>query len=82
MQLRVSRKSLVKPESTFLQNFRGNITSQRGEDGMIGRIFEIIGTNNMYCVEFGAWDGKLLSNTWNLLNYFGWRGLPGAGRRN
>lgn len=75
MQLRVSRKSLVKPESTFLQNFRGNITSQRGEDGMIGRIFEIIGTNNMYCVEFGAWDGKLLSNTWNLLNYFGWRGL-------
>jgi len=75
MQLRVSRKSRVKPESAFLQDYRGNITSQFGEDGMIGRIFEIMEPNNKFCVEFGAWDGKRFSNTWSLLNDFGWRGL-------
>ena len=34
-----------------------------------------MGTANRYCVEFGAWDGKLYSNTWNLLNNEGWCGL-------
>ncbi|MDD9927941.1 MAG: hypothetical protein OXR03_19120 [Rhodospirillaceae bacterium] len=34
-----------------------------------------MGTANRYCVEFGAWDGKLYSNTWNLLNNEGWGGL-------
>lgn len=59
-----------------------NITSQGGEDGVIAKIFELLdahdrqsraGDNNdaplpqRWCVEFGAWDGKHLSNTWELL---------------
>lgn len=36
------------------------------------QIFEILPTEDdasqRWCVEFGAWDGHYLSNTWNLLN--------------
>lgn len=75
MQLRVNRKSFVKPETAFLRNYRRDVTSQRGEDGMVEKIFEIVGAHNKYCVEFGAWDGKHHSNTWNLLKNVGWNGL-------
>lgn len=75
MQLQVKRKSRVKPASAYLRKFNQKITSQRGEDGIIAKIFEIAGANNQYCVEFGAWDGKLYSNTWNLLKNNGWSGL-------
>ena len=40
--------------------------SQCGEDGILSRIFEIlpqITHRQNWCVEFGAWDGKHLSNT-------------------
>ena len=75
MRLQVKRKSLVKPESVFLREFRRDVTSQRGEDGIIEKIFEIVGETNQYCIEFGAWDGKLYSNTWNLLKNHSWSGL-------
>jgi hypothetical protein len=75
MQLQVKRMSRIKPESAYLRKFNRKVTSQRGEDGIIEKIFEITGTANQYCVEFGAWDGKHYSNTWNLLNNEGWRGL-------
>ena len=75
MQLKIRQKSLVKPEVAFLREFRRDVTSQRGEDGMIEKIFELIGVTNQYCIEFGAWDGKLNSNTWNLLKNNSWKGL-------
>ena len=37
--------------------------SQHGEDGIVRRIFEVIGTSTERCCEFGAWDGIHLSNT-------------------
>jgi len=57
-----------------LLKFRKNVTSQHGEDGIIERIFHVIGKGS-WCVEFGAWDGKHLSNTWNLLVKKGWSGV-------
>ena len=39
---------------------------------MIAKTFELIGVSNRWCVEFGAWDGKYLSNTWDLINNKGW----------
>lgn len=75
MQLEVKKKSRINPESVFLQNYRRDVTSQTGEDGIIEKIFQIIGETNRYCVEFGALDGKLFSNTWNLCNNHGWNGL-------
>ena len=75
MQLRIKSKSRLKPESIYLREFRRNVTTQRGEDGITEKIFEIAGNSNRYCVEFGAWDGKHHSNTWNLLKNNGWSGL-------
>ena len=52
-----------------------NVTSQSGEDGIIERIFQVLPARRSpdaladnWCVEFGAWDGLHLSNTWALLN--------------
>jgi len=43
-----------------------SIYSQNGEDGIIARIFNEIGTNSRFCVEFGATDGITNSNTYLL----------------
>jgi hypothetical protein len=51
-----------------------NVYSQFGEDGIIERVFEILGVTSRVCVEFGAWDGFHLSNTAWLWTR-GWRGI-------
>ena len=57
-------------ESSAMQKY-----SQGGEDGVLLRIFEKIGIRHRYFVEFGAWDGLVLSNTANLRLNHGWSGL-------
>ena len=55
---------------------KNNITSQNGEDGIIEYIFNkinIIEKGNF--IEFGAWDGKKFSNTFNLLKNHNWSGI-------
>lgn len=56
-------------------NFRKTVTSQWGDDGIIEEIFRRIGTANNFCVEFGAWDGKHLSNTWDLWHNQSWSAI-------
>jgi len=57
-----------------LCDYAYNVFSQYGEDGIIQKIFEIIGTSSRVCIEFGASDGFYCSNTANLwMN--GWRGI-------
>ena len=66
----------VKPESAYLRNqYARDVTSQFGEDGIINEILNRIGRRNRWCVEFGAWDGKYLSNTWTLINNEHWSGV-------
>ncbi len=74
--LRWEPRSRVKPESTYLQVVRRNVASQAGEDGLIERIFSIMGAANKTAVEFGAWDGRHMSNSWNLIANKGWSGVP------
>lgn len=61
--------------NNWLSSFEKNIYSQSGEDGILGKIFEILKDGDHWCVEFGAWDGKVKSNTHNLIKNKGWRGV-------
>jgi hypothetical protein len=54
----------------YLNKFGKNKYSQNGEDGIIEIILSKLNIYNFdkcLCVEFGAWDGKLYSNTFNLV---------------
>lgn len=62
-------------ERTGLAAHRGNVYSQWGEDGVIEKAFEVVGAANRWCVELGAWDGKLHSNTHRLIGDCGWSGV-------
>lgn len=65
----------TRRDCAWLLEHCADVTSQIGQDGILAKIFEVIGEGNKFCVEFGAWDGKRLSNTWNLIANKGWRGI-------
>jgi len=58
-----------------LSQFERNVTSQNGEDGVLAEVFRRIGAITNSCIEFGAWDGKHLSNTWTYWAEQGWKSL-------
>jgi len=60
-------KNMTKP-NLWLSQFARNVTSQFGEDGIIEKALEVINDSNKWCVEFGSWDGKNCSNTFNLID--------------
>ena len=59
----------------YLNKYEKNIFSQNGEDGVLTKIIDQLGTINKYYVEFGGWDGERYSNTRNLGKYHGWKGV-------
>jgi len=64
----------LRERSRWLAPFARDVHSQTGEDGLVGKIFEVIGATNRICVDVGAWDGRHGSNTRSLL-LAGWSGL-------
>lgn len=56
----------------WLLDYKKNFFSQTGEDGIIEKILEIIPDKDFWCVEFGAWDGVMNSNSRNLILNFGY----------
>jgi hypothetical protein len=58
----------MKYENFFYEKFKKNVYSQFGEDGIIEELLNRLNLTNKWCCEFGAWDGKHLSNTFNLIN--------------
>ena len=54
---------------------RKNVFSQNGEDGVIEFILNKLNIISGTCCEFGAWDGKHLSNTFNLIKNKDWKAL-------
>ena len=63
-----------KPFDAYL----GNIHSQNGEDGVIAELLQRLARSSVdlsnWCVEYGAWDGKHLSNTFSLVEK-GWNAV-------
>lgn len=55
--------------------YGSNVTSEHGEDGVIKRIFEIIGASTRWCVELGALNGVHGSNVWQLVKKERWNGV-------
>lgn len=49
--------------------------SQAGEDGLIEYMLSKLPTQNRWCVEFGAWDGRFLSNCFHLMKMHSYRGV-------
>ena len=64
-----------RKDHNHLAAYARTVTSQCGEDGILERIFQLIPDVQKFCVEFGAWDGKALSNIWNLTKNQGWNSL-------
>jgi hypothetical protein len=60
---------------TWLLDHKNDVHSQAGEDGIIEAILSALGTRDKWCVEFGAWDGKHLSNTRNLIKNSDYRAV-------
>lgn len=58
-----------------LASFKKNITSQWGEDGILGEILRRLAIKKGLCVDCGAWDGEHLSNVWSLWHDKGWRAV-------
>jgi hypothetical protein len=54
-------------DNRWLLEHAANVHSQAGEDGIIAKILDVIGEKTKWCVEFGAWDGRHLSNTYHLV---------------
>jgi hypothetical protein len=67
----VKAQRVTKP----LLKYAFNRFSQFGEDGIIEELCRRLGIKNGWFVEFGAWDGKHLSNTHNLVRHHGWQGV-------
>jgi hypothetical protein len=64
----------LQAQSRWLLQHSANVTSQCGEDGVLAKALELLPRNN-WCIEFGAWDGRLYSNTFNLVDAHGYRGV-------
>ena len=60
-------KVKVPYKNHFFELYKKNIYSQNGEDGVLEEIINRLGDKDGYVCEFGAWDGKHLSNTFNLV---------------
>jgi hypothetical protein len=80
----VRRLEVVEPSAeqraeiqrnNHLAKFAGVIESQAGEEGVIDEIMRILGIKAGWCVEFGAYDGRTHSNTWNLIKNRGWKSV-------
>ncbi len=65
----------MEPPVNPLSRHAKNVHSQFGEDGILEAIFSTLGVERGMCVEFGAWDGIYLSNTYNLISNKGWGGV-------
>lgn len=61
----------VKAASRWLSAHAHNVNSQAGEDGIVEKALSMLPDLSHWCVEFGAWDGRYMSNTYRLVDRHG-----------
>jgi len=54
-------------QNKFYRKYKKDIHSQNGEDGIVEELFKRLNIKDGWVCEFGAWDGKHLSNTFHLV---------------
>ena len=60
----------------MFSKFKKNYYSQFGEDGIFEEIINRLGNHSdKDCVEFGAWDGIFLSNTYHFIKNHSFKGI-------
>ena len=62
-------------KNNWLLDHRKDVTSEHGEDGILEKIFDVLGSGEKWCVELGALNGKHDSNVWNLIKNKGWNAV-------
>ena len=81
MEFRLESNDLLNPASRVLQEYKGDVTTQRGEDGIFAEIFRRIGVKHSIVCDVGASDGLIYSNSWVLINNENWSGILIEGDR-
>lgn len=71
-------RNVGRVSANSLLFYYGDFHSQRGQDGILAKIFRRLGFRSGYFVEFGAWDGCYLSDTRSLYER-GWGGVFNEG---
>ena len=67
MAERICTSKDTKRPNAWLNQYARKVSSQHGEEGIIAKVLEVIGQTDKWCVEFGSWDGKNCSNTYDLI---------------
>jgi len=80
MEFKIESNDLLKPASRVLQQYRHDVTTQTGEDGIFAEVFKRIGVKHSIVCDVGASDGLIYSNSWVLVNE-GWSGILIEGDR-
>jgi hypothetical protein len=62
----------LKETSQWLLDHASNVYSQTGEDGILAKALNVLPQQDKWCVEFGAWDGRVSSNTYRLITEEGY----------
>ena len=65
-----------------LLKYRRRYYSQEGEDGILEHVLGRLPDRNNWCVEFGAWDGRYLSNTYHFVCKHDFAGVMIEGDKN
>ncbi len=74
----MTTQSFPNPEqlrSGLPDDHRRDVYSQNGEDGIIAALLSRLPQTDRWCVEFGAWDGRYLSNVNRLIEQESYRAL-------
>ncbi|MDJ0741057.1 MAG: hypothetical protein QNJ91_15180 [Gammaproteobacteria bacterium] len=58
----------MNQDNKWLLRYAEDRHSQSGEDGILAKMLQIVPETTGWCVEFGAWDGKHKSNTYELID--------------